>query len=69
MTTRADIKFYKKLAKTEEYRKWEKFKKCPMCGGKKREPKYLGGNPYTDLFAGDFCPHEFHGPLPGYNCF
>jgi len=42
---------------------------CPLCGGEKDEWRILPGNPYTDLYAGDFCPHEFHGPRPGYNCF
>jgi hypothetical protein len=42
---------------------------CNMCGGSRNNRKIIDGNPYMDLFAGDLCPSEFHGKLPGYNCF
>ena len=43
--------------------------RCPRCGGKKDDRRIIEGNPYTSLFAGDLCPEEFHGMLPGYNCY
>ncbi len=42
---------------------------CPECGGKKKKRRMIAGNPYMSLSAGDLCGHEFHGKLPGYNCF
>ena len=62
----ADESGYKEISRREEFTKWYGLKRCPQCDGMKNQPRILGG---IGLYAGDYCPHEFHGPMPGYNCF
>ncbi len=57
------------LREVNEKKKLKKLKKgCPICGGKRNDRRMLTIG-YASLYGGDLCPSEYHGDLPGYNCF